>query len=114
MPLSNYDLILNAFVLIVMPLIIVANLTNWGTKSPTNTYLWREEPTLMRLSLLILGLLTLFSAIQLGEHLGLISHTFAEVAMPVIGVPFLILGMAEIWLSVKAVLRYWRSGRSTA
>jgi hypothetical protein len=34
-PLTTYDLVLNIFVVVIMPLLIVANLKNWGA-SPLN------------------------------------------------------------------------------
>jgi hypothetical protein len=113
-PLSNYDLVLNIFVAVVLPLLILANLTRWGTKSAMNTYLWRENPQLMKVSLVVIGLLALFSMVQLAAHYGLISMATANIAMPIIAIPFAIAGVAEIWLAVKALRQYLRARRSQA
>ena len=53
-----------------MPILIFANLMDWGTKSPLNVYLWREHPNLMRVSLVILGLLALNAMVGLAAHYG--------------------------------------------
>jgi hypothetical protein len=113
-PLSDYNLVLNILVAIVMPLLILANLTNWGANSPMNTYLWREHPGLMKVSLVVIGLISLFSMVQLAVHYGLISEAAANIAMPVIGIPFLIAGIGEIWLVVKALRQYLRARKSQA
>jgi hypothetical protein len=54
-------------------------------------------------------MLTLFSAITLLEHYGLVSYDFGTAAGLVIGVPFLVLAVAEIWLAIAAVRKYWRT-----
>lgn len=113
-PLTTYDLLLNIFVVVAMPLLIVANLKGWSAKYPLNAYLWREHPNLMRVALVIIGLLSLFSLVQLAGHFGLISAAVAEAALPAIGIPFLIAGVVEIWLAVRAVAHYLRSRRSHA
>lgn len=112
-PYTNYDLILNLLVVIVMPLLILANLKGW-TKSPMNLYLWREQPTLMKVSLVICGLLSLFALVQLAGYAGLISGSTSDTVMVAIGVPFLLLALAEIWLSVRALRQWLRSRGRTA
>ncbi len=113
-PLGTQDIVLNCFVIVVMPLLIVANLQKWGLRSPLNEYLWREHPTLMRLSLFIIGLLTLSSAVQLAGHVGLMPAAAVDFALPLIGIPFLIAAVIEIWLGVAAVVQYRRMRRSQA
>jgi hypothetical protein len=113
-PLSQYDLYLNLFVAVVMPILIVTNLMDWGTKSPLNVYLWREHPNLMRVSLVLLGLLALNAFVDLAAHYGLLPAAAADYATPLLGIPFLIASVAVIWLSVKAVLQYLRARRSQA
>ncbi len=113
-PLTTYDLVLNIFVVVIMPLLIVANLKGWGTQSPLNIYLWRESPNLMRVSLVILGLLTLYSLAQLAGYFGLISPSVLDYVLPAIGIPFLIAAIVEIWLVVKAISQYMRARRSQA
>lgn len=113
-PLGTQDVVLNCFVVVVMPLLIVANLQNWGLRSPLNEYLWREHPTLMRLSLFIIGLLTLSAAVQLAGHFGLMSASAVDFALPLIAIPFLMAAVVEIWLGIGAVVRYRRMRRSQA
>jgi hypothetical protein len=112
-PLTTYDLFLNIFVVVIMPLLIVANLKNWGA-SPLNDYLWRENPSLMRVSLVILGMLTLFSLVQLAGYFGLVSPSVLDYVLPAIGIPFLVAAIVEIWLVLKAISQYMRARRSQA
>ena len=113
-PLTTYDLALNIFVAVVMPLLIVANLKGWSSNSPLNAYLWREHPNLMRVSLVILGLLALYSLVLLAGHFGLLPPAAVAYGLPLISIPFLIAAIAEIWLGVKAIVHYRRSGASQA
>jgi hypothetical protein len=108
-PYTTYDLILNVVVVIVMPLLIIANLKGWNTKSAMNVYLWREHPNLMKVSLGILGLLSLYSLVQLAAYAGLASPEVIQTVLIGLGIPFLVLAVAEIWLSIKAVRQYLRS-----
>ena len=105
-PLGTFDLVLNFFTVIVMPLLIWVNLRSVGSTGAMNQYLWREHPNFMRLSVVILGMLTIFSAITLLEHYGAVSHDFATVAGIVIGIPFLVAAVAEIWLAIVALRQY--------
>ena len=89
-PLDTYHLVLNIFVAVVMPLLILANVMGWGARTPVNDFLWRDHTNFMRISMVIIGLLALWSMVQLAAHFGLISTGTADVAMPVLGVPFLL------------------------
>ena len=109
--LSNYDLYLNLAVAVLMPILIFANLMDLSS-SPFNAYLWRENPNLMRVSLVMLGLLALNAMVTLAEHYGLISAATGDYAIPVLGIPFMITSIAVIWLSVRAVTQYLRTRRS--
>jgi hypothetical protein len=111
-PLSQYDLYLNFFVAVVMPILILTNLMNWGTKSPLNVYLWREHPNLMRVSLVMLGLLALNAFVTLAAHYGLVPGSAADYATPMLGIPFLVASVAVIWLSGRAAVQYLRGRRS--
>jgi hypothetical protein len=111
--LDTYDLVLNSLVVVMMPLIIWANLRTMGLKSPLHTVLWRDHTNLMRTSLVILALLTAFSAIELLAHFGVISGDVADLAAPAIGIPFLIVSLVMIWFAAGAglkVFRDWRGG----
>lgn len=112
-PLGTYDLYLNIFVAVVMPVIILANLMGWS-RNPMNDYLWREHPRFMWLSMLIIGLLAVWSWIQLAVHFGIVPAAFGETALLVIGVPFLIAAVAEIWLATKLLIRWLRTRGSAA
>ena len=68
----------------------------------------------MRVSLVILGLLTLYSLAQLAGYFGLISPSVLDYLLPAIGIPFLIAAIVEIWLVVKAISQYMRARRSQA
>ena len=109
MQLGTYDLVLNSIIVVMMPLIIWANLRTRGFQSPLNQYLWNEFPNLMRTSLIILALLTLYSVLELMRHFGLLSEDLAELVLPAVGLPFLVAAIAMIWLSVRAVLKVLRT-----
>lgn len=111
-PLSNYDLVMNVLVVVIMPLLIWANLRNSGLKSPMNAYLWNEHPNFMRVSLLVIGLLALFSAVGLLGYFELLPAAVVEYALPVIGIPFLVLAVAEIWLAIAALRKYLRTRKA--
>ena len=111
-PLDTYGLVVNFTILIMMPLIIWANLRQNRTAHPLNTYLWTEHPNFMRLSLVIIGLLVLFSAVTLLGHFGFLSGGVVEVANIVIGIPFLFLAVAEIVLAVRVLLKVLRERRA--
>lgn len=113
-PLSTFDLYLNIFNAVVLPLLIVANLSGWVARNPANACLWREHGTFMRLSMVILGLLSLWSIAQIAGHFGLISGPAVEIIVMVIGVPFLFAAVVEIRLGAK-LARQWvrcRLGRA--
>jgi len=109
--LDTYDLLLHITVLVMMPLIIWANLRRAALHTPFNAYLWRENTNLMRVAVLILVMLTLFSACALLADFGLISPAVEEATTIVIGIPFMLAAVAMIVLSIVAVVRavrYWR------
>lgn len=108
-PLGTVELYLNVFIAIWFPLLIVVNLRSWGARSPLNAYLWREEPNLMRVSLVVIGLLTAFTYARLAAHFGLLAGSVLNVIMLVTGVPFLVAAIAEIWLGTRALRRYLRA-----
>src|SRR6185312_7663821 len=83
-PLDTYHVVLNSFVAVVMPLLILANVMGWGARTPVNDFLWRDHTNFMRISLVILGLLALWSIVQLAAHFGLISFGVADVVMPIL------------------------------
>jgi hypothetical protein len=112
-PLGTYDLYLNVFVAVVMPVIILANLMGWS-RNPMNDYLWREHAPFMWLSMAIIGLLAVWSWFQLAGHFGLVSAATVDTALVVIGVPFLIAAFVEIWLGVRLVLLWLRTRGNAA
>ena len=113
-PLDTYHLILNIFVAVVMPLLILSNVMGWGARTPVNDFLWRDHTNFMRISMVIIGLLALWSMVQLAAHFGLISMGVADVAMPILGIPFLVLAVVEIWLAFRALKDYLQMRRSQA
>jgi hypothetical protein len=111
-PLDTYGLIVNFFVVIMMPLIIWGNLRKNARSTPFNDYLWTEHRTFMRVSMLVIGVLTLFSAVSLLGHYGVVSGEFVDVANLVIGIPFLVLAVVEIVLAVRVALKYMRDRKA--
>jgi hypothetical protein len=111
-PLDTYGLVVNFTILIMMPLIIWANLRQNRTGNPLNTYLWTEHPNLMRVSLVIIGLLVLYSAVALLGHFGFLAGGVVEVANIVIGIPFLFLALVEIVLAVRALRQFLRERKA--
>jgi hypothetical protein len=106
-PLTTLELYLNWIVAVGMPLIIVANLNQRLRENARNAYLWRDHAGFMRASLVVIGLLALWSITRLANYYGLISADTVEAIMPVLGVPFLIAAVVEIWLLIR-LLRSWR------
>ena len=113
-PLDTYHLVLTAFVAVVMPMISLANVMGWGARTPMNDFLWRDHANFMRVSMVIVGLLAAWSMVQLAGHFGLISAASANIALPLLGIPFLVLAVAEIWLAFRALKDYLRMRRSQA
>ena len=111
-PLDTYGLVLNFTILIMMPLIIWANLRQNGTANPFNTYLWTEHPNFMRISLVIIGLLILYSSVALLGHFGFLAGGVVDVANLVIGIPFLVLAVVEIVLAVRVLLKFLRERKA--
>jgi hypothetical protein len=114
-PLDAQDLVLNMLVVLIMPPIIWANLKDMGSKSPLHTYLWREHANFMRACLVIIALLTADAAVTLLAHFGVIRAAVAQIAIPVLGIAFLIAAVAMIWLTGAAVVKLvgnWRYGQS--
>ncbi len=113
--LSTYDLILSSIVVVMMPLIIWANLRGAGAESRKNAKLWREHPNFMRTSIVILALLTVFSALELLAHFGLVPGNVVDIALPVIGIAFLVASLVLLWFgagAVRMMVRDWRARHS--
>ena len=112
-PLGTFDLCINFAAAIGMPLIIIANLMPSVRNNARNAFLWRDHPGLMRVSMVIVGLLALWSMVRLAVHFGPMSPATADWAVLMIGIPFLIAAVAEIWLGLRLV-RQWLAARSGA
>ena len=111
-PLDTYSLIVDFIILFVMPLIIWANLRQSSASKPLNAYLWTEHPNFMRVSLVIIGLLVLYSAVALLGHFGVLPSDVVETANIVIGIPFLFLAVVEIVLAARAGLKFLRDRKA--
>jgi len=111
-PLDTYGLIINLFVVIAMPLIIWGNVRKNAKSTPFSDYLWSEHRNFMRVSMVVIGVLTLFSAVALLGHFGVVSGAFVDVANLVIGIPFLFLAVVEIVLAVCVALKFTRDRRA--
>ncbi|MFA5899682.1 MAG: hypothetical protein WC829_11285 [Hyphomicrobium sp.] len=112
--LGTFDLYLNIFIAIWFPLLILVNLKNWGERSPFNSYLWRMEPGLMRMSLVLVAIMAAYAGVRLAVQFGLLPSTRMETALAVLAVPFLLGSVAELWLGGRALVRYMRSRPSAA
>jgi hypothetical protein len=110
--LDTYDLALNTLVVVMMPLIIVANLRMRGRGSLAHEWLWRETPNFMRMARVILGLLTLFSAVALLGNSGFVPEALQETLEIAIGVPFMAAAVAMIVLTVPAAVKIVRMLRA--
>jgi hypothetical protein len=113
-PLDSHDLLINIIVVVMMPLIIWANLRKAGLKYPLNAYLWRENPNLMRLSLVYLSLLTMYSAMELAGHFGFASAAAVDQAGFIVGLPMLALSVLILVLAVRAGWKAQRGGKDEA
>ena len=82
-PLDTYGLVVNFTILIMMPLIIWANLRQNRMASPFSAYLWTEHPNFMRISLVIIGLLVVYSAVTLLGHFGFLPGDVVEIVLAV-------------------------------
>lgn len=111
-PLDTYHLILNYIIFIMMPLIIWANLRMNPNANPVSAYLWNEHPNFMRISLVVIGLLVIFSAVSLLGHYGVLSGDTVGAANIAIAIPFLVLAVVEIVLGVRLVLKFLRDRKA--
>ena len=107
--LATFDLIMNFLILVMMPLIILGNLT---LKGPAQTYMWREHPHLMSAALVFLGLLVVFAGSEVLGHFGLVSGETVEMAAIVVGIPMLALSVAILYFGSLAALKALRTWRS--
>lgn len=113
-PLGTFELYLNIFIAIWFPLLILVNLKNWGERSPLNGYLWRQEPGLMRMSLLLIAMLAAYACVRLAIQWGFLPGARMDTALALLAVPFLLASMAELWLGGRALVRYLRARPSGA
>ena len=111
-PLDTTGLIVNFAVVIMMPLIIWGNLRKNARSTPFSDYLWSEHRNFMRISMVIIGLITVFSAVALLGHYGVVSGAFVDAANLVIGIPFLFLAVVEIVLAVRVALKFMRDRKA--
>ena len=107
--LATFDLIMNFLILVMMPLIILGNLT---LKGPAQTYMWREHPHLMSAALVFLGLLVVFAGSEVLGHFGFVSAETVEMAAIVVGLPVLALSLGILYFGSLAALRALRAWRS--
>ena len=107
-PLSPFEVYLNIFIAVVFPLLIVRNLVD-GERSPRNSYLWRHEADLMRVSLIVIGILWVWTLARLAIHFQVLTRGAIQPVMLILAIPFGIAAVAEIWLGTGALLRYMRN-----
>jgi hypothetical protein len=107
MPLSPFDLAVAFIIVVTMPVIIWVNYKK--REGGLQGYLWRESPTLVWVSLVFLGLILLFSVVELLAHYGFLSVETDELVSMILGIPLLVLSIAIIGLAIVAVIRYLRA-----
>lgn len=107
-PLGPFEVYLNIFAAVVFPLLIVRNLID-GESSPRNSYLWRHEADLMRVSLIVIGILWVWTLARLAIHFQLLTSGAIQPVMLILAVSFAIAAVAEIWLGTGALVRYLRN-----
>jgi hypothetical protein len=112
MSMTTFDLVNSIVVVVIMPIIIWANLRMTAAQSPIQMYLWREHPNFLRASLVMLVLLTMYSATQLMGYFGVIAPNMVDAASTGFGIAFLIVSVAVIVLAVRAVWKFVRERRS--
>jgi hypothetical protein len=111
-PLDTYNLVLNHIILIMMPMLIWANLRMNPNASPVSAYLWNEHPNFMRISLVVIGLLVVFSAVSLLGHYGVLSGDTVDAGNIGIAVPFMLLAIVEIVLGFRVALMFLRDRKA--
>lgn len=109
-PLATFDLLMNFIILVMMPLIILGNLT---LKGPAQVYMWREHPHLTSAALVFLGLLVVFAGSEVLGHFGLVSGETVEMAAIVVGIPVLALSVAILYFGSLAALKVLQAWRGT-
>jgi hypothetical protein len=105
------DLVQNIAVMVILPLIIWMNIGRRARANPIHARLWNDYANLMRISVLILMLLTLFAACAVLTDLGLISEAMEEKVAMAIGIPFLFAAVVMIPLAIAAAFRAMRGRR---
>ncbi len=113
-PLDTYELVMNFAILIIMPLLIWVNLRQNASTNLVSAYLWEEHTNFMRVSLVVLGMITLFSAVTLLGHFGVLTADAVEITDMVIGIPFLFLAIVEVVLAVMGVVKFLRGRRAAS
>ncbi len=110
MTLSPFDLAVAIIIVVMMPLLMWVNYRT--RESGVQGYLWRESPILMWVSLVFLGLIFLFSAVELLTHYGVLTAATEDQISMLVGIPMLLLSLAIIGMGIAAALRYMRARRS--
>ncbi len=75
-------------------------------------YFWREHPNFVRVSIVMLVLLTFYSATQLLGYFGVLAPNMVEAVSTGFGVAFLFVSLAVIALAVGVVMKFIRARRS--
>ena len=92
---------------LVLTVIIVANL--WERNNPRTAFsriLWNRFPGLMYVGMAFLAILVVFSTIDAAAMMGLVAPGAADAALPVLGVPMLVLSVAILVLAGRAIYQF--------
>lgn len=109
--LDIWEVLQNVAVLVILPLIIWLNVRRSARTNPLHARIWHEYANLMRVSIFMLALLTLFTACALLTDFGLVSPAVEEKAAKYIGIAFLIAAIALVPLGITAAFRTLRGSR---
>ena len=111
MPLDTFELATTIIMVVTMPLLIWVNYRK--REGGLQGYLWRESPTLMWLSLVLLSLILFLSVAKLLTHYGFLSVETEKLMSMIIGIPMVVPLLAIIGLAIAAAARYVRARPSS-
>ena len=108
--LSSHDLLFNSFAVIVLiPLAVYSMITK--QLLPPETFMgkvYRAEPRMLAIGNALLLLIGFRGAMLLMTHFGFIAQGFMDKSDLVLGVPFLLLAVTELFLFGRGVLNVKR------
>jgi hypothetical protein len=111
--LSPIEVVLNSFVIVLLPLAVHALITRKPVSGPLGR-LYATDPNLSMVSNVFLISICFSGMGRLALHFGLIDPSRADLVQMVTGVPFTILLVVFLAMLVRAFLRLRREGKTAA